>query len=81
MGVYLRVPCRDAASAARFRDALTAAQVDVDRVEGRFVVVPTGGHPAFAYDLAVMAVEGGHADDADIAPWAAAQDHTLRNIR
>jgi hypothetical protein len=67
----LRVPCTDPPAAEAAAQSLRAQQVDIIGTDGRHVLVPAGGSPAFVWGLAEQLQAGGHGYDAELAAWAA----------
>lgn len=67
----LRVPAATPERAEAAADHLRGQGIDVDGVDGRFVLVPSGWSPIFVLDLSEIMVLGGFTDDDEAAQWAA----------
>lgn len=70
--ISLAIPCIDEERARAFAEHLTTSGVDVTRVDGRTVYIPTK-RPPFAWDLAEIAVQAGFCDDHTVATSVAQQ--------
>jgi len=64
----LRIPCADQQQAIDCKNALRGQEVDVERVDGRFVLVPAGWSALFVWDLAEAVQD--YCVDAELARWA-----------
>jgi hypothetical protein len=60
--IEISIPCVDADRATQFATWLRLEGVDVSRVDGVNVVLPTD-NPVFAWDVAEAANKHGYADD------------------
>lgn len=64
----LRIPCATPQLAAAAEAALTGQGVDVNGVDGRYLLVPAGWSPRFVWDLAEQLQD--YCDDDELATWA-----------
>lgn len=64
--IDIPIPCINDERAKAYADHLREQEVDVRRVVGNTVYVPTT-YPPFAWDIAEEAVNGGYGDDQTVA--------------